>query len=123
MIRFIDGPAAGQILALRRAPIMLRVVGCVRSSKQCWDALDQLGDTAQRDEQVYLYRLTARPTWYHIRAARGKSGFYWRGDYEFLQDQPSNEVLRDNASYDSWLIENKPRLMPEWAKEGHNVHG
>lgn len=43
MITFRDGPAAGQVLQLRRVPVLLRVV-C--SSRGNWDALDQLAELA-----------------------------------------------------------------------------
>lgn len=47
MSNFIDGPAKGVHLSLRRSPMFLRAV-CEPNGK--WDALDQLTDTPARDQ-------------------------------------------------------------------------
>jgi hypothetical protein len=52
MIHFLDGPATGQLLMLRRAPRYLRVT---KSPRGVWDALDRLDDTPTAEEQVYVY--------------------------------------------------------------------
>ena len=53
MTTFIDGPAKGQHLALKRAPRFLRVV--VADGK--WDALDQIEDEPRPGELVYAYEV------------------------------------------------------------------
>ena len=63
MITFFDGPAAGQVLACRRAPVFLRVV----KSRTKWDALDQPGDTPNPGEHLYAYLLPGKPEWMHLR--------------------------------------------------------
>ena len=49
MTRFLDGPAAGVLLALRRAPLYLRVVYHAKREEP-WDALDQLADVPGEHE-------------------------------------------------------------------------
>jgi len=58
MTRFLDGPAEGVTLMLRRAPIYLRVVH--RGTE--WDALDALDDRPTPDETIYVYVLHGEPT-------------------------------------------------------------
>ena len=54
MTRFLDGPAAGNALMLRRAPLFLRVTIDAAGGKV--DALDQLDDDPQDGETVHVYR-------------------------------------------------------------------
>lgn len=118
MTRFLDGPAAGVMLSLRRAPIMLRVV---RSCMGNWDALDQPEDVAQPREEIFVYRLTAPPSRYHL-CIRGKgkkdAGFYHSGNYAHLADAPDGEQFRDNDAWAKWCEDNWESLVPEWAREG-----
>jgi hypothetical protein len=53
MIRFLDGPAEGVVLALEAAPEQMRVV---RARNGTWDALDQPGDSPRYGEAVFTYR-------------------------------------------------------------------
>lgn len=98
MTTFLDGPAKGVTLRLRRAPVYLRAV----TSAGKWDALDQLDDRASEDETVFAYELVGEPTWYHIRAARGQSGCFRGGDYRLTQPQPDEAILRDTTQWQSW---------------------
>lgn len=122
MTAFVDGPAAGEILMLRRAPVMLRVV---RSKLGKWDALDQPDDAAKAGEQIFVYRLAEKPSRYHL-CIRGKGkkegGFYWSGKYELLPENVADEVLRDTAAWARWCVQNFDRLMPEWAKKESIEH-
>jgi hypothetical protein len=114
MITFFDGPAAGQVLACRRAPVFLRVV----KSRTKWDALDQPGDTPNPGEHLYAYLLPGKPEWMHLRMSpRSLSGNYPRAQYSYLPDQPDQEVMRDAARWANWIAANGPRLVPAWAYE------
>jgi hypothetical protein len=53
MTTFLDGPAKGQCLSLRRSPELLRVV----ELNGKWDALDQPEDEPKPGEKVHIYRL------------------------------------------------------------------
>lgn len=55
MTRFEDGPAAGVNLSLRRAPMFLRVVQNNQTGE--WDALDQLDDTPEKNETIFVYKV------------------------------------------------------------------
>lgn len=102
MIRFLDGPAIGQTLLVRRAPIYLRVTHNVG-----WDALDQLKDAPEPQEQVYAYRRAGPKHSLHLLCARGRnganaSGWYESADYRFIDPQPPEEILRDNPRWREW---------------------
>lgn len=101
MTTFQDGPAHDAKLMLRRSPYFLRVT--FDGAK--YDALDQLDDVARPEETIHLYRITARPGWCHIRAAKGAGGFYSMGNYEFVSPQPGDAILRDNEAWVKWVSE------------------
>lgn len=115
MSKFIDGPAAGVELQLRRAPILLRVV----HSQAGWDALDQLHDEVRSGEKVYAYILTEPPTSMHL-LTRGKNrhagGWYAIGVYRLLDPQPTDAEMRDTELWMRWGNERKATLVPAWAK-------
>jgi hypothetical protein len=117
MSRFIDGPAAGVQLQLRRAPLMLRVV---QNAQGKWDALDQPTDDANADEKIFVYRLTEKPTTYHLLVRgknRGAGGWFMDGTYRLLVPQPDDVDVRLNGAWDRWCDLNKEHLVPAWAKE------
>lgn len=113
MIRFLDGPADGTELSLRRAPRFLRVVV---DAKGRIDALDLLDDVAGAGETVHVYQgdvdtLMALPDDIFVctsgpgglRQAGGAEGVYrHRGDVE-------GEPLRDTATWRSWVTEEVER--------------
>lgn len=104
MIEFLDGPAAGQVLQLRRAPMLLRVV---QSRRGAWDALDQLDDEPQATERIYIYRrCVLKPvSKVHVLCSPRKgSGFYWMASYRYLPDQPSDADVRSTAAWQAWAI-------------------
>lgn len=115
MTKFLDGPAAGVTLSLRRAPIMLRVVRN-RISKQ-WDALDQLEDEPKQTEDVYLYMMHGEATRMHL-CIRGKNkaagGWYAMAEYKFVMMQPDESHLRTAAAWDAWCDRNKHELLREY---------
>ena len=115
MSTFHGGIADGKSVALRRAPILLRVV--VDPDGRV-DALYDPDDLARPHERISLYILTKHPVHMHIRMAnRKQSGFYSDGDYQLCPLQPDDATLRDNAKYFTWCDERKDLLMPKWAKE------
>ncbi len=69
MTSFLDGPAAGQRLMLKRAPRFIRVV--THGGK--FDALDQLGDVPLPSEAIHVYEITGKPGGVHLNT-RGKPG-------------------------------------------------
>ena len=100
MINFVDGPAAGQSLALRRAPTFLRVV---RSQSGEWDALDQLDDEPKPRELVFAYYLATPQSRYHLKCSRrGASGWYVSASYAFHPEQPDEATLRDTMQWRAW---------------------
>ncbi len=97
MTKFLDGPAAGVILALRRAPIFLRVV----RSPTGWDALDQRDDEPAADEAIFAYRLQGESQSIHIHGSK-VSGWYEAGNYRVLADQPPEPAMRSKERWHEW---------------------
>lgn len=118
MIRFLDGPAEGQILELGRAPLLLRAVVNVAGE---WDALDQLDDEARKDETIHVYWLAVRsPSWSYIdyrdKAGRRRGSRSIAAAYVTYPDPPDDEVLRDNQRWRSWCLTNEQRIREEWER-------
>jgi hypothetical protein len=110
VVTFLDGPAVGVQLQLRRIPLYLRVV---HSGQRTWDALDQLDDEPKRNETIYVYRRDERqqPTKYHLCfRSRNKraSGVYWTCDYRFVAEQPADELVRSTEAWRAWVTEQLP---------------
>jgi hypothetical protein len=119
---FLDGPAAGQKLSLRRNPILLRVTHDPVTNSTVggvWDALDNPADKLKHAEKCYLYRLTAPPGYVHVRATAksGPSGSWCTGVYSVMLVQPDRDILRDNDKFGRWCDEHRIELMPAWATE------
>jgi hypothetical protein len=70
VIRFLDGPAAREVLMLRRAPLFLRAVFNPRKKAEPWDALDQLDDEPKPHEQVHVYVRSATRQLDHVKCGR-----------------------------------------------------
>lgn len=101
MIHFLDGPAAGVKLMLKRAPVLLRVTHHVMSGK--WDALDQLDDQPDPDERIYVYRVAGPVSHCHIRCAEpAPSGWFVMGEYRVLPDQPEDRHTRATEDWRAW---------------------
>lgn len=111
MITFRKGPADGQTLRLRRAPVCLRVV---RDARGTFDALDQSGDSPRTGEVVWVYVLASWPTHYHIcdrgRGGKSLSGWWPEAEYRYFPDQPGEAVLLDNDRWCSWCEANREKL-------------
>ena len=100
MTKFIDGPAAGVVLSLRRAPILLRVV---RSPNRNWDALDRLEDEPRPRESIVVYVLNTVPTRMHLNCRpRSASGFYAVAEYRVWPYQPDDSFLRTTDRWAAW---------------------
>lgn len=107
MSNFLDGPAAGVRLLLHRAPIMLRAV---RKPGGEWDALDQLDDTAEANEQVVVYIAKGKVARVHLcRSPRKLSGFYEEREYVVLPEQPEDTAMR--SGWSEWCETNQQRLV------------
>lgn len=103
MIRFANGPAAGKILQLRRAPYFLRVVISPRGNV---DALDQLEDEPRPRERIHVYRRHGEAHAYHLKSScPSVTGFYVEAAYLYHGDQPADAVLRDTQKWRAWAID------------------
>lgn len=102
MTRFVDGPATGVTLLLKRAPVYLRAV---HTDADGWDALDQLDDQAKSGEEIVVYKLEGEPTFMHIRRDRraGGGGFFRGGEYRVVKPQPDDEDVRSNVKWRAWV--------------------
>ena len=105
MTIFQDGPAKGQSLMLKRAPVFLRVV---KSLAGKWDGLDQLDDRPQFSEEVFAYVMTRPPGHMHIRAKGGAGGFYPVAEYQLCTTQPTDFQLRNNSAWGEWANSQPP---------------
>lgn len=103
---FEDGPANGQVLMIRRNPLLLRVV---RSKTGKWDALDQRSDMADPGEDIFVYRLVASRGHVHLRMARG-SGFYAMGTYRLHERQPEDATARSVWEWPKWALKEAATL-------------
>lgn len=97
MTLFMNGPANDQRLALRRSPRFLRVVTAAGK----WDALDQLDDTPASGEKIYAYEIIEGPFVVHLRR-RGGGGVYSAATYRYIEDQPSDEIMRAAGDWRQW---------------------
>lgn len=111
MTRFIDGPAQGKVLMLRRAPVYLRVVRDDSSGEI--DALDQLDDTPKDYESLFAYQLVERPGMAFIDGPKCR-GRYAVAEYTMVLSPPSDAEMRDTTAWGVWT--NK-RGMPEHLKK------
>lgn len=113
MTTFTDGPAHSKTLMLHRAPFFLRVV----MSPDDIDALDQPEDTPNANELLFAYRLTKLPGHCHIRASKGRGGFFPIAEYALIDPQPTDAQMRDRDQWVAWCEANKSMadaLKREW---------
>lgn len=91
---FVDGPAKGQTLMLKRSPEVLNVVFDTKTGK--WDALDQPGDKPSDSEVVHVYVLCERCGTVHVNC-RGGGGFFPIAKYKlavrWTQPEEQNQVI------------------------------
>jgi hypothetical protein len=102
MTRFLDGPARGVALMLRRAPLFLRVT---RDADGNWDALDQLRDMPDAGESIVVYRRRGKAGALHIDYTRKASAWFAVAEYELAAVQPADEAMRSTRSWRAWCVE------------------
>lgn len=104
MTSFLDGPAGGVTLMLRRAPLLLRVVFSRETGQ--WDALDQLGDTPGAGEEVHVYYREGEPTVgfidYAGKGGRREGGRFVMAHFRHWPTPPADEYLRDTDLWRQW---------------------
>lgn len=103
MIRFADGPAAEQLLMLRRAPLFLRVV--FDTGNQQWDALDQLADRPAAGEAIWVYRREGEPNVCRLDwtvKGRRVGGRFASATYRVVAEQPDDATMRDTQLWRQW---------------------
>lgn len=105
MTKFEDGPAAGKVLQLRRAPLFLRVV---QDSRGEFDGLDQPGDVPRPDETVMVYVKASSDGIIHLDS-RNKDGqpngrWFPLSTYTLFAEQPEDAVVRNNETWAAWAL-------------------
>lgn len=117
MSHFLDGPAVGTVLSLRRSPLFLRVVRDTASGD--FDALDQLDDSVRDNEVVFAYRLV-KHTGSAFICSRGRGCQQMQiSSYCLCEEQPLPAVLRDNAAWREWATNQAEAMLqnfvhPRW---------
>ena len=96
MTHFLDGPAKGKNLALRRRPLYLRVT---MKGSEC-DALDLPSDEPRPGEQLFAYKLD--PNSMQGFACTGK-GCYPISEYRFIPEQPPQSVMLSLREWQNWV--------------------
>lgn len=111
MTKLIDGPAAGMILMIRRAPFLLRVtLKNVKGKIEC-DGLDQPEDAPRPGETLFAYKLKSLPGHVHIRM-KGGGGFYPMSEYTYVREQPSQATMQSKARWTAWC--NQPEFHAQY---------
>lgn len=113
MTKFVDGPADGQTLMLKRQPLFLRVV---RDGAGKWDALDQLHDSPRHGEEAFVYVHVADDGCVFVRPG----GMYRTTRYALFPQQPSQAVLRDTVAWRGFTAVNYDeavRFRETWQQE------
>ena len=106
MTRFVNGPAAGKVMMLRRSPPARFLRVTIRGVD--FDALDMLDDEPREDEQLFAYRLTEYKGMAHLlMSPRKNSGWFPMSVYEFVEDQPADAVMRDGDRWREWCMAQK----------------
>ena len=100
MTSFLDGPAKGQTLMLKRCARFLRVT----DANGKWDALDAWEDSPRPEEKLYCYALHGKPGGAFIDGT-GIRGFYAIAEYQFVEPQPDESTMRDDTKWHLWRTE------------------
>lgn len=114
MTRFLDGPAAGVALTLRRAPLYLRAA---RDQHGKWDALDLLDDEPAEGEDLVAYRRVGPAGVMHLdytdRVTRRRRGAWFKtAEYAVCAVQPHAETMRSAELWRAWCVA-EAELQPE----------
>jgi hypothetical protein len=116
VISFIDGPAHGKTLMLKRAPVFLRVTLAHYNQEEVQiDALDRLDDKPDTTESLFAYRLVKHEGNAFVDGRDPKTGKRWGSataiaTYRLVETQPDDATMRN---YDSW----KAWCEATWAAE------
>lgn len=97
MTSFDNGPAKGQRLMLKRAPLFLRVV----EAGGKFDALDQLADEPEAGERLFAYRRVGEVGMCHIHR-KGGGGWFTIANYALVAQQPDDATMRDTTAWRAW---------------------
>ena len=116
MVSFLDGPAAGVVLELHRAPVFLRVV----IGHEGVDALDQLDDEPRAGEDIAVYQRVGNAGSIHL-SGRDKNGRRFgrtlaTGEYRLHDEQPADEIVRSQSRWRSWAELEWDRLKAQQAE-------
>lgn len=76
-----------------------------------FDALDQPSDRANDDEEIFAYEISGKQSWCHIRAAKNQGGTFAVAEFIFIAEQPSAEIMRDNAKWAEWATARGRAIM------------
>ena len=107
MTRFVDGPAKGKVLMLRRAPRFLRVT----EEAGQFDALDQLDDQPKPTEKLYAYEITGTAGYAFVDGPKCR-GRYAIASYHLVPQQPADEDMRTIARWHDWCV-NAAKQQPK----------
>ena len=106
MTSFVDGPARGQKLILRHAPLYLRVVCSGGGACEVWDALDLLSDEPAENEKIFAYRSVGGVIRGHLQTMKkggGRGGIWFEGSsYVLVEPQPTDKAMRDSDAWREW---------------------
>ena len=124
MTTFLDGPAKGVTLELRRSPAFLRVT---RSGEK-WDALDQLDDEPFDEEVIFVYKVVSQPTHgfidYRSKSGRREGRQFTNAEYRLYVFRPVDEAaLRDNRRWGEWAQAEGEKLQAEGKLFEEYKHG
>jgi hypothetical protein len=105
MTTFLDGPAEGCTLMLRRAPLFLRVVE-VPDVPDSFDGLDAFDDSPKDTEIVHIYRRQGEPTRIHLNTG-GKKGGGWftGGQYVLHTANAPDAITRSLLNWRQWCLD------------------
>lgn len=110
--KMIGGEADGDVIALQRAPLMLRVViSRLRCGRLHVDALDQLDDTPGDQERILVYRRQQEPESIGMFDSSQYRGPFAQWNYHYLAEPPDAEV-RATEAWRAWAaahVEDQPQ--------------
>lgn len=102
MVTLVDGPCVGTYM-VKRAPTFLRAVQIINFFGEGeTDLLDQIEDTPDDDEKVFVYKREGDAFRAHIHGPK-VTGWYQVANYRFLPEV-DGETLRDNKQWQDWCI-------------------
>lgn len=118
MTTFENGPAKGNGLALKSAPLFLRVT----EAGGKFDALDLPTDTPRPEGKLHAYVRIGEPGSCHMNFGGGRGGFYTLARYFYVPNQPSDEVMRDASKWQQWCAsQSSEEVTREAAIERHKL--